>query len=397
MFPVKGIQLGISKAGIKYPDRKDLLVIKADVGTSMAGIFTQNAFCAAPVVVCKERIRSFDQQLPLYLLVNTGNANAGTGEQGMLDALACTQAVADKTASNTSQVLPFSTGVIGENLAVDKIVAGLDNAIKDLAEDHWQSAAEAILTTDTKPKMASKQLQLQGKTVTISGISKGSGMIRPDMATMLAFISTDLAIETAQLQQLLKQMAGQSFNRITVDGDTSTNDSCILLASGQSADYASLNQLESEQFLVALAEVFEYLAKAIIIDGEGATKLITIKVEQGADKQECLDVAYTIAHSPLVKTAFFASDPNWGRILAAIGRAGLANLHIDALKLYLGDLCIVEEGGKAATYSEVAGQKIMDEKEIVMTIMLGRGNSQATIWTCDFSYDYVKINAEYRT
>ncbi len=410
---VKGITLGICKAGIKYPDRKDLLLIQADAGTTIAGVFTQNAFCAAPVELCKDRLASIDKNQAIYLLVNTGNANAGTGKQGMIDALACTQAVADSVNISEAQVFPFSTGVIGEELPVNKIVAGLAETITDLSKNNWDSASEAILTTDTVPKKFSVQLQLQGQTVTISGMSKGSGMIRPDMATMLAFITTDLAIETEQLQTLVKQMSDLSFNRITVDGDTSTNDSCMLLATGQSACFSDLTATESNDFIQALTQVFEHLAKAIILDGEGATKLITINVQQGQDEQECLDVAYTVAHSPLVKTAFFASDPNWGRILAAVGRSGLStknssglsskdssglsNFDINAIEIYLDGVCIVKNGGKAPSYYESAGQKIMDKDEISINIILARGEAGASVWTCDFSYDYVKINAEYRT
>ena len=397
MFSVKGIQLGVTQAGIKYPDRDDLLLIKADAGTTIAGVFTQNAFCAAPVELCKKRLSCIDPKQDIYLLVNTGNANAGTGDQGMLDALICTQTVAEQTGCDNSQVFPFSTGVIGENFPVDKIVSGLVATIADLKKDNWQSAAQAILTTDTVPKTATRQLQLQGQIVTISGISKGSGMIRPDMATMLAFITTDLAIDNKQLQSLVKQMADKSFNRITVDGDTSTNDSCMLLATGQTARFSDLSATETEIFIEALAEVFEMLAKAIVLDGEGATKLITVDVQQGKTEQECLDVAYTIAHSPLVKTAFFACDPNWGRILAAVGRSGLNDFDINAIQIFLGDVCIVHNGAKASTYSELAGQKVMDQDHITIRVVLSRGEASSSVWTCDFSYDYVKINAEYRT
>ncbi|MFK5985029.1 MAG: bifunctional glutamate N-acetyltransferase/amino-acid acetyltransferase ArgJ [Pseudomonadota bacterium] len=397
MYPVKGIQLGICEAGIKYEDRKDLLVIQADAGSSVAGVFTQNAFCAAPVHISKNRLASIDQTQPLYLLVNTGNANAGTGKQGMLDALASTAEVAEQTNVLAKQVFPFSTGVIGENLPMDKLISGINPALANLNSAHWEAAAEAILTTDTVAKKSSVQLQLQDQLVTITGISKGSGMIRPDMATMLAFITTDLLIETEQLQVLVKQMVDKSFNRITVDGDTSTNDSCMLVATGQSASFTELTEVELEQFLNALAKVFEDLAKAIILDGEGATKLITIHVQQGQNEKECLDVAYTIAHSPLVKTAFFASDPNWGRILAAVGRSGLENFDINSIEIYLNEVCIVKEGGKAASYCEQNGQQVMDQDEILITIILARGEASSSIWTCDFSYDYVKINAEYRT
>jgi len=372
-------------------------LIKADAGTRIAGVFTQNAFCAAPVHLCKERLQSVNPTEDIYLLVNTGNANAGTGDQGMMDALACTDTVAQKTGCQTPQVFPFSTGVIGENLPVDKIIAGIPQAIANLNSDNWEDAAEAILTTDTVAKKSSRQLQIQGQSVNISGISKGSGMIRPDMATMLAFITTDLAIEAAQLQIIVKQMADKSFNRITVDGDTSTNDSCMLLATGQSIAFSDLSENEANNFIQALTDVFEDLAKAIVLDGEGATKLITIEVLDGANEQECLDVAYTIAHSPLVKTAFFASDPNWGRILAAVGRSGLNGMDINSIQIYLDDICIVREGGKAATYTEQDGQKVMDQNAITIRILLGRGDTSASVWTCDFSYDYVKINAEYRT
>jgi len=397
MFPVKGIQLGIAEAGIKYLNRKDLLLIKADAGSQISGVFTQNAFCAAPVHLCKERLQSTNPEQEIYLLVNTGNANAGTGEQGMTDALVCSRAVAEQSGCEDKQVFPFSTGVIGEELPVDKIISGVPRAISDLKISNWENAAEAILTTDTVTKKSSVQLQLQGQTVTISGISKGSGMIRPDMATMLAFVTTDLEIEKTQLQELVKQVADKSFNRITVDGDTSTNDSCMLLATGQSAKLSDLSTTEYNDFIQALTQVFEDLAKAIILDGEGATKLITIDVLQGKDVQECKDVAYTIAHSPLVKTAFFASDPNWGRILAAVGRSGLDNFDINAIEIYLDDVCIVRDGGKAPTYLEQDGQQVMDQNNINVRVLLSRGKAKMSVWTCDFSYDYVKINAEYRT
>ena len=397
MYPVKGIQLGIAQSGIKYPDRKDLLLIKADAGSSIAGVFTQNAFCAAPVHLCKARLNTVKLQQPVYLLVNTGNANAGTGEQGMFDALTCTQSVASLVACEKEQVFPFSTGVIGENLPVDKLISALPQVISDLSKNNWVIASQAILTTDTVTKQSSVQLHLQGQTVTITGISKGSGMIRPDMATMLAFISTDLAIDTKQLQELVKQMADKSFNRITVDGDTSTNDSCMLIATGQTANISDLSSSEYDKFVQALTQVFEDLAKAIILDGEGATKLITIDVLQGKNEQECKDVAYTIAHSPLVKTAFFASDPNWGRILAAVGRAGLDKLDINTIEIYLNDVCIVRDGGKAATYVEQDGQNVMNQNDIIVRILLSRGDANTSVWTCDFSYDYVKINAEYRS
>jgi glutamate N-acetyltransferase/amino-acid N-acetyltransferase len=298
MFPVKGIELGIAEAGIKYADRKDLLLIKADAGSTIAGVFTQNAFCAAPVHLCKKRLDLVVSDQPIYLLVNTGNANAGTGERGMLDSLACTETVANQVAASINQIFPFSTGVIGEELPISKIILAIPKTIADLDAGHWQSAAQAILTTDTVIKTSTRQLELQGQPVSISGISKGSGMIRPDMATMLAFITTDLAIDKDQLKLIVKDMADMSFNRITVDGDTSTNDSCMLIATAQTASYSALSEIEQKTFIGALIDVFEDLAKAIILDGEGATKLITVNVQQGKDQQECLDVAYTIAHSP---------------------------------------------------------------------------------------------------
>jgi len=397
MQAIAGIQLGIHAAGIKIPGRKDLVVLKAEAGSTMAGVFTRNAFCAAPVHICKKHLNDFSNQEDFYLLVNTGNANAGTGEQGFADAHKCCDSLAKITGQKSSQIFPFSTGVIGEDLPVDKILAGLPMAVEDLSEDHWSNAAQAILTTDTVPKGASAQVQLQGQTVSITGISKGSGMIRPDMATMLAYICTDAKISTEFLQQLLLESANRSFNRITVDGDTSTNDSCMLIATGKTVDIDTLDAHERAQFRAALYTVFEDLAKAIVVDGEGATKLINIQVKNGLSEQECLDVAYTIAHSPLVKTAFFASDPNWGRILAAVGRSGIENLNLDSIEIHLDDVCIVSNGGKDRNYQEAAGQKVMDQDEITILIDLARGESSGKVWTCDFSYDYVKINAEYRT
>jgi len=397
MHIVSGVQLGIYEAGIKVPGRKDLLVIKAEAGSTMAGVFTRNAFCAAPVHICKQHLSELNSVDDFYLLVNTGNANAGTGEQGFIDAKKCCDSLGQITGQKNHQVFPFSTGVIGENLPVDKILAGLPHAVQDLCEDNWDNAAQAILTTDTVPKGASVQLQLQGQVVTITGMSKGSGMIRPDMATMLAYIATDAKIPTDILKQLLSEAADRSFNRITVDGDTSTNDSCMLIATGKTVDISVLAESELKQFKQALFDVFEDLAKAIVIDGEGATKLITVQVKNGLTEQECMDVAYTIAHSPLVKTAFFASDPNWGRILAAVGRSGINDLALEQIEIYLDELCIVSQGGKDSDYTEEAGQKIMDQDQITIQIDLARGQEKTQVWTCDFSYDYVKINAEYRT
>ena len=394
-FPVAGIKLGIASAGIKKPGRKDIVVFELAPETRVAGIFTRNQFCAAPVVLSR---RHLSQDAPRYLLINTGNANAGTGERGLADAAACCQALAKEAGISASQVLPFSTGVIGEPLPVAKIVSALPAALADTREDRWAEAASGIMTTDTRPKGASRQLDLDGHRVTISGISKGAGMIRPNMATMLGFIATDARLAPEVLQTLASELGEKSFNRITIDGDTSTNDACMLMASGQyggpeiTADSPLLPELRA-----ALQDVYLELAHAIVRDGEGATKFVTIDVSGAASQQEALDVAYTVAHSPLVKTALFASDPNWGRILAAVGRAGVENLDLNALEIYLGDVCLVRNGGRADDYSEARGQAVMDQEEITIAIDLKRRNVRETVWTCDFSHDYVTINAEYRT
>ena len=394
-FPVAGIKLGIASAGIKKPGRKDIVVFELAPETRVAGIFTRNQFCAAPVVLSR---RHLSQDAPRYLLINTGNANAGTGERGLADAAACCQALAKEAGISASQVLPFSTGVIGEPLPVAKIVSALPEALADTREDRWAEAASGIMTTDTRPKGASRQLDLDGHRVTISGISKGAGMIRPNMATMLGFIATDARLAPEVLQTLASELGEKSFNRITIDGDTSTNDACMLMASGQyggpeiTADSPLLPELRA-----ALQDVYLELAHAIVRDGEGATKCVTIDVSGAASQQEALDVAYTVAHSPLVKTALFASDPNWGRILAAVGRAGVENLDLNALEIYLGDVCLVRNGGRADDYSEARGQAVMDQEEITIAIDLKRRNVRETVWTCDFSHDYVTINAEYRT
>lgn len=393
--PVAGVKLGIASAGIKRPGRKDIVVFELAPESRVAGIFTNNQFCAAPVTLSR---RHLSQSSPRYLLINTGNANAGTGARGMKDAEACCQALADQAGVQASEVLPFSTGVIGEPLPVQKIVSALPQALADTREDRWAEAASGIMTTDTRPKGASCQLDLDGHRVTISGISKGAGMIRPNMATMLGFIATDARIAPDLLQSLASELGELSFNRITIDGDTSTNDACMLMASGQytgpeiTADSPSLPALRA-----ALKQVYLDLAHAIVRDGEGATKFVTIEVSGAAAKQEALDVAYTVAHSPLVKTALFASDPNWGRILAAVGRAGVAGLDLEALEIYLGDVCLVRNGGRADDYSEARGQTVMDREEITIAIDLKRGQVRETVWTCDFSHDYVTINAEYRT
>lgn len=396
LTPIVGVRWGIGQAGIKQVDRDDVAMMAIAEGGSCAAVYTQNAFCAAPVVVAREH--GVEPAVVRYLLINSGNANAGTGKQGLLDARASCEAVARIANCNASQVLPFSTGVIGQPLAVSKIDAVLPAVFDNLNEDAWDKAARAIMTTDIVPKGASVVIDINGKPVTITGISKGSGMIHPNMATMLSYVATDAAVADDLLQDLLAETVKRTFNCITVDGDTSTNDACVLVATG-----ASGVQITDEDepalvvFQVALTHVMEKLAQAIVRDGEGATKFITIDVIDGKDEQECRQVAETIAHSPLVKTAFFASDPNWGRILAAVGRAGLDSLDLGAISIHLGDVCIVRDGGRAPDYSEAAGQAVMDDEEITVTVNLGRGYAKVRVWTCDFSYDYVKINAEYRT
>jgi glutamate N-acetyltransferase / amino-acid N-acetyltransferase len=394
-YPVAGIKVGIASAGIKKPGRKDIVVFELVPEARVAGIFTRNQFCAAPVVLSRKHLA---QGAPRYLLINTGNANAGTGERGMADALRCCEALAAEASVSPDAVLPFSTGVIGEPLPVDKIVKALPEALASAREDRWAEAASGIMTTDTRPKGASVRVDLSGHAVTISGISKGAGMIRPNMATMLGFIATDARIAPDVLQSLASELGEKSFNRITIDGDTSTNDACMLMASGQydgpeiTADSPHLPTLRE-----ALRQVYLDLAHAIVRDGEGATKFVTIDVSGAASQQEALDVAYTVAHSPLVKTALFASDPNWGRILAAVGRAGVPDLDLGSLEIYLGDVCLVRNGGRADDYSEDRGQRVMSQEEITIAIDLKRGSVQETVWTCDFSHDYVTINAEYRT
>ena len=363
LHPVSGVKIGVAQAGIKYPDRNDVTLFELCEGATVASVFTKNRFCAAPVVVAKNNLALAK---PRYFLINTGNANAGTGEPGKQVSLDCCAAVAEKTNCDNAQVLPFSTGVIGESLDTNKIVSALPAAIANLNENNWEIAASAIMTTDTLPKGISTQLELDGSTVTITGISKGSGMIRPDMATMLAYVATDADIEQGFLQSLLNKANRVSFNAITVDGDTSTNDACMLVATGKSQvkiDKNSADELISK-FYLALEQTLQHLAQSIIRDGEGATKFISVKVEGGKDLVECEKVAYTIAHSPLVKTAFFASDPNWGRILAAVGRAGIDDLDIDSLTIKLNEISIVENGCRAESYSEEKGQSVMDQDEI---------------------------------
>ncbi|MDO6441239.1 bifunctional glutamate N-acetyltransferase/amino-acid acetyltransferase ArgJ [Marinobacter sp. 2_MG-2023] len=394
-FPVAGVRLGIASAGIKKPGRKDVVVFELAPGSRVAGLFTTNQFCAAPVTISR---RHLAEKAPRYLLINTGNANAGTGERGMQDALACCEALAQQAGVSASEVLPFSTGVIGEPLPVQKILGALPDALASAGDNRWVEAASGIMTTDTRPKGASAQVVLGGHTVTISGVSKGAGMIRPNMATMLGFIATDALIAPDALQVLASELGEQSFNRITIDGDTSTNDACMLIASGQyGGPEITLDSEHLPALRDALKNVYMNLAHAIVRDGEGATKFVTIRVSGAAARQEALDVAYTVAHSPLVKTALFASDPNWGRILAAVGRAGVADLDVSALEIYLGEVCLVRNGGRAEDYSEERGQAVMDQEEITIAIDLKRGDISETVWTCDFSHDYVTINADYRS
>ncbi|NLY12938.1 MAG: bifunctional glutamate N-acetyltransferase/amino-acid acetyltransferase ArgJ [Gammaproteobacteria bacterium] len=395
MHPVPGFELGIASAGIKKPGRRDVVVMRCAEGSSIAGVYTQNAFCAAPVLLCKQRMQSN----PRYLLVNTGNANAATGEQGLQAANAVCQHLADLLGCPLEQVLPFSTGVIGEPLPVEKITAALPAALSDLREDNWALAAEGIMTTDTLPKGASVQFQHKGVTLTVTGISKGAGMIRPNMATMLGYIATDAPVHAEVLQNILHAAANKSFNRITIDGDTSTNDSCILVATGQAA-VEPISEAQGELYEAlrdAIEQVAMELAQAIVRDGEGATKFVTVEVQGGATQQECLDVAYAVAHSPLVKTALFASDPNWGRIVAAIGYAGIQDLDTEQVNVYLDDVCIVAHGGRAQAYTEEQGAAVMQQAEILIRIELSRGGCKETIWTTDLSHEYVRINAEYRS
>ncbi len=393
--PVKGVQLAATIAGIKRGDRPDLVLIRFAAGSVCAGVFTRNAFCAAPVTVAKRHLAASS---PQALLINSGNANAGTGGQGLRDAEQCCRLLAGAIGCAEQEVLPFSTGVIGQDLPMDRMAAAIERLPGELAEDAWNEAAAAIMTTDTVAKACARSLDIDGTPVTISGIAKGSGMIRPDMATMLAFVATDAAVDRDWLQQCLETAVDVSFNCITVDGDTSTNDACMLAATGASGSRVLDGSCDdSKLFLAALIGVCIELAQAIVRDGEGATKFVTVAVDSAATVDEARQVAYTVAHSPLVKTALFASDPNWGRILAAVGRAGIDDLDIDGVSIFLDDVCIVSDGGRDPDYRESMGQKVMGQDEIGIRISLGRGREQATVWTTDLSYDYVKINAEYRT
>ena len=396
MYPVAGIRLGTAAAGIRKPNRRDLVVVECAPGTSVAAVFTQNRFCAPPVHVARDHLAAAS---PRALLINTGMANAGTGAMGEEDARTCCAALAAGLQVQAAQILPFSTGVIGERLPMDKLLAGLPAAIDALAESGWAEAAHGIMTTDTLPKGSSRRFNLDQTTITITGIAKGAGMICPNMATLLAFVATDAAVARPVLAACISAAVQKTFNRITVDGDTSTNDSCVLLATGRArnAPIDRASGPDYEALLAQVTEVFSELAQAIVRDAEGATKFITITVTHGASAADCLEVAQTIAHSPLVKTAFFASDPNWGRILAAIGRARIAQLNVAAVNIYLNDVCIVKNGARAPDYTEAQGQGVMAQAEIHMRVELGSGTASTRLWTCDLSYDYVRINAEYRS
>lgn len=396
MHVVKGVKIGSAEAYIRYQNRRDLVIFEFAEGSNVAGVFTQNAFCAAPVHVSKAHLAVGN---PRYLIINTGNANAGTGTLGMQNAQETCMQLAKLAGVNPEQVLPFSTGVIGEQLPLPRLVAGLQPALDSLQEDAWTDAAFGIMTTDTTPKGASEQFELDGVLYTMTGISKGAGMIRPNMATMLGYVATDAPISRELVQQLLQIAVNQSFNRITIDGDTSTNDSCIFVATGQAGgvEITSTEDTRYATVLEILVRVMKRLAQLIVRDGEGATKFMTVAVEGGADTQECCDIAYSIAHSPLVKTAFFASDPNWGRILAAIGYAGVKNLEVEKIQVWLDDVQICKDGGAAADYTEAEGARVMAQTEITIRVDLGRGQAKDTVYTCDLSYDYVKINADYRS
>ena len=392
MHPVAGFQLGTTSAGIKVAGRKDVVVMKIAQGSTVAAVFTQNRFCAAPVHIAKQHMQ---QTTPSYFLINTGNANAGTGEQGMADSLSCCQAVADAAKVAPQEVLPYSTGVIGEPLPVDLICHSVPAALDQLSENGWADASEGILTTDTRPKGASIQCDIKGSPVTITGICKGSGMIKPNMATMLGYVATDAVIDEELLHAALQKANGKSFNRITVDGDTSTNDAVMLVATGSSG--VQIDEVNFELFLEQLTAIFTELAQSIIRDGEGANKFVTVTVDSAENIQEALAVAYAVAESPLVKTALSASDPNWGRILAAVGRADVSDLDVSKIQISLNSVLIAEKGGRASSYTEAQGQQAMQAEDIEILIQLNRGQVSETLWTTDLSYEYVRINAEYRT
>lgn len=397
VYPVSGVRLATVEAGIRYRERRDLVLIELAEHSRTAAVFTRNAFCAAPVIVAREHLmRSAGETR--YLLINAGNANAGTGSRGRQDALRSCEVLADSAGVPAAAVLPFSTGVIGEHLPMDRLVAGIGAALPRLAADGWQEAARGIMTTDTRPKLRSRRIETGAGTVTLTGFCKGAGMIRPDMATMLSYLFTDAAVPGEDLQQLLRSATEQSFNRITVDGDTSTNDACTLSATGQSGVSLTAEQGEDWQaFSAAVHELMQELAISIIRDAEGARKFVTIDVRGGGDTRECLQVAYAIAESPLVKTAFTASDPNWGRILAAVGRAGVSDLDVERIRIWLDDVAIVSDGMVDENYREAAGQAVMQQESIRITVDLARGESSERVWTSDLSEDYVRINASYRS
>lgn len=396
MHAISGVRLGVAQAGVKYANRNDLLVIAVTEGASVAGVFTQSAFAAAPVLIGREHIAKGDIR---YLVVNSGNANACTGERGLQDARATCKAIAHITDAKTHQVLPFSTGVIGEYLPIEKITRAIPQALANASEDNWVLAGRTIMTTDTRPKGASVQFEYDGEWVSVTGIAKGAGMIRPNMATMLAYIATDAVVAQPVLETIVKKATDKSFNRITIDGDTSTNDACILIASGQ----AGLPMLTSthgelyEKLLAAVTDVQQQLAQAIVKDGEGATKFVSVRVVQGTNSHECLQIAYAIAHSPLIKTALYASDPNWGRIVAAVGYAGVKGLDAKLVNVWLDDVQIVSNGGRNPDYTEDQGAAVVAKSEFTIRVALGRGDAQEQVWTCDLSHEYVTINAEYRS
>lgn len=396
LTPIPGIQLGVAQAGVRKANRDDVLVIRLPETVTVAGVFTQNRYCAAPVQMCRAHLATI---APRALIINTGNANAGTGEDGLARARQVCAALAKELGCQEAQILPFSTGVIMESLPADRIIAGIPAALANLTEDNWLRAAGAIMTTDIVAKGRTASCQIKGQTVTVTGIAKGSGMIHPNMATMLGYVAIDARVPAGVLQHLLNEVTNESFNRVTVDGDTSTNDSFILMANGR-VDAPLIDVIDGVDYralYAAVAEVSVFLAQALARDGEGATKFVTIEVEEGRDRAECVQIAKAIAHSPLVKTALFASDPNLGRILAAIGYAGIDDLDVNKIGLWLGDVEVVRDGGRDPAYVEARAAEVMKQEDITMRITLGRGSARDRVWTCDFSYDYVKINAEYRS
>ena len=397
LYPIAGVRIGVTEAGIRKANRKDLTVVLLDAGASVSGVFTSNRFCAAPVQLCREHLATGPGVRAM--VINTGNANAGTGADGLARAQRSCAALAERLGIAAELVLPFSTGVIMESLPVERIEAGLDAAIADAKPDHWLKAAEGIMTTDTQPKAYGAQGLVGGKLVSVSGISKGAGMIRPNMATMLGFIATDACVSQAVMKQLSLELAEGSFNRVTVDGDTSTNDSLVVIATNKAGNVVidSLASADGQALKALMLDVARKLAQAIVRDGEGATKFISVVVQGGGTNEECRKVAYAIAHSPLVKTAFFASDPNLGRILAAVGYAGIDDLDQTGIELYLDDVHVVTQGGRNPDYREEDGQRVMKQSEITVRVLLGRGDATDTVWTCDFSHEYVTINADYRS